>query len=132
MGTRLTVFALVLASSLGAAAAAAPDACSSDTFAIDTSQVTVRICAGAPAAKAPATPRSGAATLLETFSTHDASFSQSTDVEYLPGAEISRTIDDVSLARLGIPKTLHMTIAFKPGSAKLEHALLIPGAVVLK
>jgi hypothetical protein len=45
---------------------------------------------------------------------------------------VSRTIDDVSLARLGIARTLHMTIAYKLGSAKLERALLIPGALVLK
>lgn len=132
MGKRLPAAALALALSLGTASAAVPEGCSSDAFAIDGSQVTVQVCLGGPSAKAPATPRSGSVSLVETFSTHDASFSQTTSVDYLAGAEVSRAIDDVSLARLGIARTLHMTIAFKPGSAKLERALLIPGAVVLK
>ncbi len=128
----LPACAFVLALSLGAASAAVPEGCSSDVFPIDGSQVTVLVCAGGPAAKAPATPNAGSASLVETFSTRDASFSQTSSVEYLPGAETSRKIEDVSLARLGISKTLHMTIAYKPGSAKLERVLLIPGAVVLK
>jgi hypothetical protein len=132
MGKRLTTLGLALALSLGPAEAAVPEGCSSDTFSIDGSALTVQLCTGGPFAKAPATPKPGSASIVETFSTHDASFSQTTSVEYLAGAEVSRTLDDVSLARLGISKTLHLTIAYKPGSAKLEHALLIPGAVVLK
>jgi len=129
----LPACAVALALSLGAASAAIPEGCSSDVFAIDGSQVTVLVCAGGPTVKAPpASPNAGSASLVETFSTRDASFSQTLSVDYLPGAEVSRKIEDVSLARLGISKTLHMTIAYKPGSAKLERALLIPGAVVLK
>jgi len=132
MGKRLPGAVLALALSLGTVSAAVPEGCSSDSFAIDGSQVSIVVCTGGPFAKAPATPKSGSASIVETFSTHEASFSQTVSVDYLPGAEISRTIDDVSLARLGIARTLHMTIAYKPGSAKLERALLIPGAVVLK
>ena len=128
----LPACAVALALSLGAASAAVPEGCSSDAFAIDGSQVTVLVCLGGAAVKAPATPNSGSASLVETFSSREASFSQTSSVEFLAGAEVSRKIEDVSLARLGISKTLHMTIAYKPGSAKLERALLIPGAVVLK
>jgi hypothetical protein len=124
--------ALALALSFGTAAAATPETCSSDAFAIDGSQVAVQTCAAGPAAKAPATPKPGSASIVQTFSSHGASFSQTTSVEYLPGSEVSRTIADVSLAPLGIAKTLHMTIAYKPGSAKVERALLVPGAIVLK
>jgi len=70
--------------------------------------------------------------LRETFATHDASFTRTVPFEPLAGAELSSTIDDVSLDKLGIARTLHLTIGLKPGTVRLEHALLIPGAIALK
>ena len=53
-------------------------------------------------------------------------------LDYFAGADYSRAIDDAPLQRFGIAKTLHMTIGYKPGSVRLEHALLVPGAIALK
>jgi len=142
MDSKLAAGTIAFLLSFGVVSAATPEGCSSDTFQVDGAPLTVGICPGpalsaTPGAKpdsgkAPAAGKTSAASLVETFSTKSASFTVSSPVDFLAGAETSRTIDDVSLARLGIAKTIHMTIAFKPGSARLERALLIPGAVVLK
>lgn len=118
----------MLASAVSAFAA---DVCSHDTLTVDGVPVTVAVCATEPAAAG----ASGKAVLLpatETLSTKDESFVRTTSLEFLTGEELSRTIDNVPLAKLGIPKSLHLTLAHKPGSLVLEHALLIPGAVTLK
>jgi hypothetical protein len=38
----------------------------------------------------------------------------------------------VPLAKLGLARTLHLTVVYTSGSARLEHALLVPGAIALK
>jgi hypothetical protein len=49
-----------------------------------------------------------------------------------PAEDPSRTIDDVPLASLGLARTLHLTLAVRASGIRLEHALLVPGAVTLK
>jgi hypothetical protein len=53
-------------------------------------------------------------------------------IDVVKGATITRAVDDVPLADLGSAKQLHLTIAYRNGEAVLEHALLLPGAVVIK
>ena len=60
------------------------------------------------------------------------SFSRTVTFDALAGSDYSRTIDDLPLARVGIEKSLHLTIRYKLGSVRLEHALLVPGAIALK
>jgi hypothetical protein len=127
-------FALLLGLATAGSAAAFADAaevCSRDTLTVDGTPVTVGICATEPA-KSAASGKTAVLPVTETVSTKDQSFERTTTLEFLSGDELSRTIDNVPLAKLGIQKTLHLTIAHKPGSLVLEHALLIPGAVPLK
>jgi hypothetical protein len=109
----------------------AADVCSHDALTVDGTAVTVQICATEPA-KAVASGKTASLPVTETLSAKDQSFVRTTTLDFLGGEEPSRTIDNVPLAKLGIPKTLHLTLAHKPGSLVLEHALLIPGAVTLK
>jgi hypothetical protein len=111
--------------------ASAADVCSRDTLTVDGVAVGIAICATEPAKPAPA-GKTAPLPATETLSANDQSFVRTTILEFLGGDELSRTIDNVSLAKLGIPKSLHLTLAHKPGSLRLEHALLIPGAVTLK
>jgi hypothetical protein len=138
----LSPAALVLSAALAAASPAAPapasppppradDVCSSDAFTVDGHALTVQICAPA-AAPRPEKGKRAVVGLRETVSSGGASFVRAGSVDYLEGAESSRTLDDVPLDKLGIAKTLHLTIGYKPGTVRLEHALLIPGAVPLK
>ena len=119
----LVIAASVAAAMPHAASAAAP--CSNDAFVVDGTPLTVAVCAGQPAA--------GRVALVETFTVRGAAPLQRTvDAGAPAGAEAIRTIDDAPLAKLGIAKTLHMTISYKSGAVRLEHALLVPGAVPLK
>jgi hypothetical protein len=110
------------------------DGCSHDAFVIDGATVGVTLCPGAaaPARRARSDGQGGGITVLETFSSASATFSRTTVVVPDDQSGPARAIDDVSLDRLGITKTLHLTIAYRGGATRLEHALLIPGAVPLK
>ena len=82
---------------------------------------------------APTATAAATAQLDETFTVRgQAPLVRSIPLDAAPSDEPSRTIDDVSLAKLGLTRTLHMTIAVRTSSVRLEHALLVPGAVTLK
>ena len=53
-------------------------------------------------------------------------------MDVLPGAVVSRTVDDVPLDKIGSSKVLHLTLLERGGVVTAEHALLLPGARVLK
>jgi len=113
-------------------AAAQSQICSRETLVIDAAPVLIVLCA----LPAP-TPTGGAAVVLipvsESLSTKAASFARTVDLQFLAGSEVSRSIDDVPLARLGFAnESLHLTISRTPGALHLEHALLLPGALPLK
>ncbi len=97
-------------------------ACSSDTFAIDGSSVAVRICRD---------PQSDA--IVETASVRGKpALERRVPYARVEHQETARTIDDLPLAELGIARTLHVTVAIRTNAVRLEHALLVPGAVALK
>ncbi|HEV8023182.1 MAG TPA: hypothetical protein VGP41_18045 [Candidatus Lustribacter sp.] len=106
------------------AAALAQDTCTHDTLTVDGGPVAATFCvaAGAPAARV---------TVNETFERGGKQFSRPLTIDVVSGASVTRAVDDVPLTDLGSDKTLHLTVAYRPGSAVLEHALLLPGAVVL-
>jgi hypothetical protein len=118
--------------------------CSGDVFTIDGHAVTISICPpaeealaprrreGRPAREARETPEPRRLALRETFSSGGESFSRSLPVELVDGSELSRTIDDVPLDKLGIARTIHLTIGYRLGTVRLEHALLVPGAIPLR
>jgi hypothetical protein len=112
------------------AAAAAPvqaPSCSTDTFAIDGTNLSVELCAGQPAKGA------AKAAVTETLTAKGQTpYVRDVVLELLPGTETARTIDDAPLAKLGLARSLHLTIALRNGSVRLEHALLVPGAIALK
>ena len=124
MRTFVAVLALFVAS-IAPALPQPASRCSRDVFSVAGSPVQVTVCAGAP---------DGAKTVAvtETFKNAAASFNDSTSVEVLTGAAVSRGVHDVSLAPLGLKYTLHLTLAYRDAAVSVEHALLLPGAVPLK
>jgi len=137
MMATMTVFvraglSLAVAALLAAPAVAQPDGCSRDTLMVDGTAVDVTLCAPDVAPRKTGEPKPPGVTITESFSTPGGAFSQSTVVDFPGRRARGRTIDDVPLAKLGIAKTLHLTIVYREGAAHLEHALLIPGAVSLK
>lgn len=114
---------------------AAPSSpCSSDTFSIDGTALTFLVCPAAqsvPAAGKPAPSTSGE--LRETIGVKGRlPLTRVVRYERLANEETARTLDDVPLAALGIELTMHVTLAIRGGDARLEHALLVPGAIPLK
>ncbi len=116
-------FLAFLVAGISAAQAQPTQRCSHDTFDVN-GPVTVTVCAGAPEGRNVA--------VTETVKAAGGSFTHTTAIEVLPGASASRTVDDLSLAQLKLPYTLHVTLAYRDGTASIEHALLLPGAVPLK
>jgi hypothetical protein len=117
---------------LAEAPAPAVQPCSRDTFSIDGRAVNVSLCADDAAAHRSPDGHRIIVTIAESFAAAAASFQRSVTLDFLAGAELSRTIDDVPLDKLGIDRTLHLTIGYRPGTVRLEHALLVPGAIALK
>jgi hypothetical protein len=124
MRTFVAVLAL-LAASIVPALPQPAQRCSRDTFPVGGQSVAVTVCAGAP-------DSGKSVAVAETFKTAAASFNHSSSIEVLPGAAASRTVEDVSLAPLGLQYTLHLTLAYRQAAVSIEHALLLPGAVPLK
>jgi len=122
MRTFVAVVALVAAGI--APAAAQPSRCATDAFPVGGQTVAVTVCAAAP--------QGGSVAVSETFKSAGKSFAHDNEIDLMPGAAVSRTVDDASLAPLGLAFTLHLTLAYRGGIAGIEHALLLPGAVPLK
>jgi hypothetical protein len=108
----------------GAAALAQTENCTHDSLTIDGVATAASFCvAAAPAARV---------TVTETFVRGGQRLTRPLTIDVVSGASVTRAVDDVPLTELGSNKQLHLTIAYRPGEASLEHALLLPGAVVLK
>jgi hypothetical protein len=116
--------AALLVVSTAPAAAQNPGRCDRQTFPVNGQSVAVTVCASAP--------RGHSVAVNETFSRGAQSFSRTTTIDVLPGADVSRAVDDASLTPFGLPFTLHVTLAYRGGNVAVEHALLLPGAVPLK
>jgi hypothetical protein len=111
---------------LGPAAAGADpaDRCTHESWSVDGLPLIATFCV-------PAQP--GAPVVVsETFARNGQSLERSLDIALVNGAETARALDTVPLDAVGSAKQLHLTVAYRNGRASVEHALLLPGAVVLK
>jgi len=108
----------------GAAALAQGESCTHDTLTIEGTPTAASFCvSGPPAAQV---------TVTETFVRGTQRLTRPLTIDVVPGASVTRAVDDVPLGELGSNEQLHLTIAYRGGVATLEHALLLPGALVLK
>jgi hypothetical protein len=130
----LPLVALAFFAAVTPAVAPTPNyVCSNDSFSIDGRQVAVALCiADNVAPKRSPDGKRTIVTISERLASNGQSFSREVVLDFLAGAELSRTIDDLPLDKIGIGKQLHLTIGYRSGSVQLEHALLIPGAIALK
>ena len=112
----LTTAAIALAQS--------SDRCTHDVLTVDGTPIDATFCVSAPAA--------ARVTVTETFTRGTQTFSRPLPIDLVSGATVTRAVDDVPMTEFASPKTLHLTVAYQNGAATLEHALLLPGAIVLK
>lgn len=113
-----------LAATSGLAVAQSADRCSRESFPVDGTPLAITVCS-------PADSQSPVA-LAETLVRGSASFDHTFTVDVVRGASVTHAVDEIPLDQLGIAKRLHLTIAYRAGRATIEHALLLPGALVLK
>lgn len=122
--------ALCLALSAGGTAWAQGARCTRETLAVKGVPLTVGYCvAAAPAATA---GHDLPVQVTENYSTSRGSFAQQSTLQFIAGETVSRVIEDVALARLGLEGTLHLTLVYHGGLVRVESALLTPGAITIK
>ncbi len=124
MRTFAAALALLVWAAAPAAAQNPAQRCAHESFDIGGKPVTTSVCAGAP--------ENGKLAVSESFRGGSGSLAHTTTIDVLKGATVSRNVDDVALAPLGINATLHLTLAYRNGAVAIEHALLLPGATPLK
>jgi hypothetical protein len=126
-----TAFCLGIGLALGAPAFA--QTCSQDQLTVDGTPVSLQLCV-APGAGTGAVAADKLVTVqvAETLKSKDLTFTRTVPLDFLSQAAFSRTFDNVPLAGVGLPGSIHITVAFKPGDIRLDHALRLPGAVPLK
>jgi hypothetical protein len=108
----------------GATALAQGENCTHDSLAVDGTPIAATFCVAGPAA--------AHVMVTETFVRGAQRLTRPLTIDVVHGASVTRTVDDVPLTDLGSSKQLHLTLAYRGGEAVLEHALLLPGALVLK
>lgn len=57
---------------------------------------------------------------------------QSIELHFIAGERVSRVLQSLELAQLGLTGTLHLTLAYARGLVRVEGALLTPGAITIK
>jgi hypothetical protein len=120
-----SALALGLATGLGLPAAAQGERCTHEDFAVDGVGIGARICI-------PLGPAAGSVLVTETFTARGKAVAKITPLTVVSGALTSRTLDNVDLSPLGSKHTLHITLAYRAGTVRLEHVLLLPGAIPVK
>ncbi len=123
---------LVLALALSATGAvwAQGGRCTRETLPVKGMPLTVSYCVSAETSAT--TGHDLPVQVVENYSTSRGSFSQQSTLQFIAGESVSRVIEDVALARLGLQGTLHLTLVYRSGLVRVESALLTPGAITIK
>ena len=70
--------------------------------------------------------------IVASYGAPGGSFSRARDLHFVAGEGVSRVIENLDLAKLGLSGTLHLTLAYSSGLVRIEGALLTPGAITIK
>jgi hypothetical protein len=121
------VLILLVASTLPATAASQ---CSQQTLMVEGSPVTIGYCVSGPA------HANGVEEVVvpvaATYSAPGGSIHRAIELHFIAGEGVSRVIQSLDLAALGLTGTLHLTLAYSRGLVDVEGALLTPGAITIK
>ncbi|HEY1869002.1 MAG TPA: hypothetical protein VGG70_11960, partial [Candidatus Cybelea sp.] len=67
-----------------------------------------------------------------TYSAPGGMLRRSSELHFMAGERVSRVLESLDLARVGLSGTLHLTLAYSRGVVRVEGALLTPGAITVK
>ncbi|GAC1441653.1 MAG: hypothetical protein NVS2B8_11830 [Vulcanimicrobiaceae bacterium] len=128
MSTCIVCVWTIAAVALATMAPAAANGCTSDTFVVAGTSLVVEVCA--PAARGTS---KGPLVATETLSVRgQPPLVRNVTLDIVATTDATHAIDDAPLQSLGIAGTLHATLGYRAGAVRLEHALLVPGAIALK
>ncbi len=126
---RLAMTAILAGSVTSAALAQAH--CSRETLTVRGTPVTIGYCVQSP----PAAAGGGEMRLpvQGNYSAPGGSFTQASVLRFVTGEGPARVLQSVSLARLGLTGTLHLTLQYgSDGVVRIQSAMLTPGAITIK
>ncbi len=128
MTRALAIFIVVVAGTVRGAFA--DPGCTQETLSVEGAPLTIGYCMnGAPRAN-------GAEELIvpvsATYSAPGGTLRRSIELHFMSGERVSRVIESLELAPLGLTGTLHLTLAYARGVVRVEGALLTPGAITIK
>ncbi|MBV9720218.1 MAG: hypothetical protein JOZ77_12965 [Candidatus Eremiobacteraeota bacterium] len=128
MRRALTIFIVVAASTVPKAYGAT--SCTQEILSIQATSVTIGYCVSGPARG------NGAQEIIvpvtETYSAPGGMLRRSTELHFIDGEPVSRILENLDLAKVGLRGTLHLTLAYSGGLVRVEGALLTPGAITIK
>ena len=127
---RLFTAALTLLLTIGATPEGARANCSAQTLTIEATAVTVSYCING-VTRATGTQEISVP-VVESYSSSSHSLRRASELHFLAGEGVSRVIESLDLAQLGLTGTLHLTLAYVEGLVQVEGALLTPGAITIK
>lgn len=123
-----TLFIAFAMSTALAVKAAAP--CSQETLSVQGTPVTIGYCISG------ALRSNGTAEVIVpvvvTYSARGALVQRSSNLHFLAGEGVSRVLESIDLASVGLTGTLHLTLDYAHGIVRVEGALLTPGAITIK
>jgi hypothetical protein len=126
---RSVALALFFASCTGAAASAQAG-CTRETLMVRGTPVTIGYCLSA--APHAAGSDEVIVPVVASYGAPGRSVSHARELHFVAGEGVSRIIENLDLAQLGLSGTLHLTLAYSGGLVHVEGALLTPGAITIK
>jgi hypothetical protein len=126
---RWLLLLLAVAAASAARAAAAAPGCSQETLPVRGVPVTIVYCISA-------TPHYEGDEMVvpisATYSAPGGTFGRLRELRFVGGEGAPRILENVQLARLGMPGVLHLTLVYAAGQVLVEGALLTPGGITIK
>ncbi len=128
MTRALAIFIVLTLSTVPPARSAS--SCTQEKLTVEGAPLTIGYCVSGPLLA------NGADELLvpvtATYSAPAGTLRRSIDLHFIAGERVSRVLQSLDLAKLGLSGTLHLTLAYSHGLVRLEGALLTPGAITIK
>jgi hypothetical protein len=128
MKRALTIFIVLILSTVRGALSAPP--CTQETLTVEGAPVTIGYCVSGPLRA------NGADEVVvpvtASYSAPGGTLRRPIDLHFIAGEGVSRVLQSLDLAKLGLTGTLHLTLAYSHGLVRLEGALLTPGAITIK
>lgn len=125
----MAVLTLATTAALAGRASGAPNGCTQEVLPVRGVPVTVVYCVTGP-------PRFEgdeiAVPVSSSYAAPAGAFGRARELRFVGGEGASRILENVPLARLGMPGVLHLTLLYAQGRVWVEGALLTPGGMTIK